>query len=188
MESNEEMTTLQSQNKTSLFKNALTYGLYTAAAYVLLSLMYYALNIHRITWLNNLSYLILIVGIILATINFRDKINGGYITYGKSFLTGLYISLVVSIIIAIYLWVYFTYINTDGIRELNEITEQRMVDRGYSDEMIDKQLEVSAFLMKMPFLNIITALVNLIIGIVISLLTSAFLKKNDDSFNATFSQ
>lgn len=188
MENTEGMTTLESQNKTSLFKNALTYGLYTAAAYVLLSLLYYALDIYRITWLNYLTYIILIAGIVLATINFRDKINGGFISYGKAFLTGLYISLITGIVFALYSWVFYTYIHPDGIRELIELTEQAMVDRGMSDDMIDAQIEMSAKFMKMPLLNVVAFVGMLFWGIIISLITSAFLKKNDDSFNTTFSQ
>ncbi len=188
MVSTEGLTTPESQNKTSLFGNALTYGLYTAAAYVMVSLLYYALDIYRITWLNYLSYIILIAGIVLATINFRDKINGGFISYGKAFLTGLYISLLTGIIFALYTWVYYTYIHPNGIRELIELTEQAMVDRGMSDDMIDTQLEMSARFMKMPLLNIVAFVGMFVWGIIFSLITSAFLKKNDDSFNATFSQ
>lgn len=188
MENNDELTTQSLTPKVSVFKNALTYGLYTGIAYILVSLLFYALGVDSGSWLNNLTYIILILGIILATLNYRNKLNSGYITYGKALLTGFYVSLIVGIIAAIYLWLFYSFINPDGIRELLDTAEQKFADAGLSDEMIEQQMRISSKFMKMPLLNVMAFVGMLFSGTVISLITSIFLKKQDDSFNTTFNQ
>lgn len=188
METINEMPSQVKTSKESVLNNALKYGLYTGCAYVLVSLMFYALDMDKITWLNYLTYIIMIAGIVLATINYRDKLNGGLITYGKGVSTGVIIGVVVGIVMAIYLWIFFTYINPNGISEILEMTEQKMAEQGLSDEMIDKQMTMSGKFIKMPLMNIFGMIGYIFSGLIISLITSAILKKNDDSFNATFNQ
>jgi len=85
--------------KTSLVNHAFRYGLYTAAAFVLFSLLLYSVDVSRTGWVNYLSFVILIAGIIIATIAYRDKINGGFLSYGRCLSIGVLISLVVGIVI-----------------------------------------------------------------------------------------
>ncbi len=188
MDNTNETTVMGETPKTSLFNNAVKYGLYTAAALILMSLLLFALNLHMITWLSYLQYVILIAGIVMATIHYRDKINSGYISFGKAFQTGLYISLLIGILMAVYLWVYYALINPNGIQEIMEMSEQMLLDKGFSDEMIDAQLAVTGKMMKMPILNLMAFVGMTFWGIIISLITSAILKKNDDSFNGAFQQ
>jgi len=188
MENNDGMTTQSLNPKVSVFKNALTYGLYTGIAYILVSLLFYAVDLDKNTWLNTLTYVILILGIIFATLNFRNKLNGGYITYGKAVLTGFYMSLIVGVIMAVYTWLFFSFINPDGINEMLDLAEQKFAEAGASDEMIEQQMRMSSRFMKMPLLNILTFAGLTFWGTIISLITSAFLKKQDDSFNTTFNQ
>lgn len=188
MENNDGMTTQSLTPNVSVFKNALTYGLYTGIAYILVSLLFYALDLDKNTWLNSLTYIILILGIIFATLNYRNKLNGGYITYGKAVLTGFYMSLIVGIIMAVYTWLFYSFINPNGLKELLDLTEQKMAETGLSDEMIDQQMKMTSKFMEMPLLNLLTFAGLTFWGTIISLITSAFLKKQDDSFNTTFNQ
>jgi disulfide bond formation protein DsbB len=188
MENQDEINTSTPKTKVSVLSTALNYGLYTGAVLVLLSLIYYVLNVHMVQWLSYMNYIVLIAAIIFATLKYRDKVNGGYINYGQGVAIGAIIGVTVGIILAIYLWVYFTYINVDGIREIMELTEQKFLESGLSDEMVDQQLAISSKFVKMPILNLFSLLGMAFWGTIISLITSIFLKKNDDSFNATFNQ
>lgn len=186
MENINEMTNQNESPKVSVFMNALKYGLYTGVAFILVSLLFFALDLDTNSWLNTLTYVILIVGIILATLNYRNKLNGGYISYGKAVLTGFYVSIIVGVIMAIYIWIFYSYINPDGLKEIMDFTEQKLAEAGLSDEMIDQQMKMSSRFMQMPLLNISTLVGMAFWGTIISLITSAFLKKQDDSFNSTF--
>lgn len=186
MDNTNEITELGLTPKTSLFKNGLIYGLYTSAALILMSLLLFALDIYRITWLSYLQYVILIAGIVMATIHYRDKINGGVISYGKAFSTGLFVGITVGVLMAVYLWLYYSYIHPTGLQEMKELTEQMLYERGLNDEMIDAQMAMSSKMMKMPILNVMAMGGMIFWSVLISLITAAVLKKNDDSFNATF--
>lgn len=188
METNDELISTMNTKKVSVFNNALKYGIYTSLAYVLLMFLYYVLDLMLNTWMVYASYIVIIGGIILATLNYRDKINDGYISYGKGVITGVIIGLVVGIVMAIFYWVFYTYINPNGMQDIAEMTEQTLVDKGFSDEMIDQQMEASKIFMKMPLFNLMALTGFVFWGLIISLITSAILKKNDDSFNATFNQ
>lgn len=175
-------------SKPSWFNNALMYGIYTAIAGIILMLLFFALDVDKSSWVNYLSILVLIGGIVMGTIHYRDKINFGQITYGKAFLTGLIISIVVGIITAIYLYIHYSFIDVNGLEEMAAMAEQQMLDMGLSDEMVDQQMEFSNKFMQMPLLNIMSLLSMIGWGAIISLITAAVLKKKDDSFNATFNK
>lgn len=186
MENNDEIRNDNTAPSETVFSNALKYGLYTAVAYILVSLLYYVLDISRESWLNYLVYLIIIAGIVMATINYRDKINGGNISFGKAFSTGVIISTVVGLIGAIYVYVFFNYIDPNAQKEMLEAVEQKLLEQGMSDEMIDQQVAMTQKFMKPAFMMISSLIGTVLIGSIISLITSAVLKKTDDSFNASF--
>lgn len=185
---NMDETLTSAKTKVSVFGTALTYGLYAGLALILLSLLYYVFNVHMVVWLSYLNYVILIAAIIIATITYRNKLNGGFVSYGQGVAIGAILSVTVGVIMAVYLWLYFTYINVEGIQEIYEMTEQTLVEKGYSDDIIDQQMAMSSKFMKMPLLNILSLFGMAFWGTIIALLTSIFLKKSDDSFNATFNQ
>lgn len=187
MENIDEINSIE-QKKTSLFSNSLKYGLYTGIASVLLSLIFYTLDLTHESYLQWLGYVILITGIVLATINYRDKLNGGFISYGNAFLTGLYVTIITAIITVFYFFIYINYIDPNFTKELLDMSEQNMVDKGYSDEMIDQQLSMASKFMSPVWMLIFGFGGSVIMGVIFSLITSAILKKNDDSFNATFNQ
>lgn len=188
METSSEINAPLDAKKITVLNNAMKYGLYTSVAYVLVTLLYYAFNLMLNQWLNFLSYIVLIAGIVLATLNYRNKINGGFISYGKGVTTGVIVGLIVGIVMAIFTWVFYTYIHPAGLQEMMEMAEQAMLDKGLSDEMIDQQMSMTGKMMKMPIINFLALGGYTFWGLIISLITSAILKKNDDSFNTTFNQ
>lgn len=76
------------ENQKSVIKPSLTYGLYLGVVLILFSLIMFLLDIDRESKLMWVSYLIMAGGLFWAMISFRDKINGGFITYGKAFGAG----------------------------------------------------------------------------------------------------
>jgi len=180
--------TATNPKKTTVFSNAIKYGLYTGIASVLLSLLFFALDVSRESYLQWLSWVILIAGIIMGTLNYRDKINGGFISYGDAFLTGLYITIVTAILSVIYFYILINYIDVNFIKTSLDTLEQSLVDKGVSDEMIDQQVTMAGKFMTPTIMMVMGFVTSLVMGVIISLITSAIFKKNDDSFNATFNQ
>ncbi len=185
---NIEETSTNVRKKTTILSNGIQYGLYAGIGSVLLSLLFYALDVSRESYIQWLSYVILIAAIVLATINYRDKINGGLISYGDAFLTGLFVALTSAVITVIYSYIFIKYIDPNFTKEMLDAVEQKLADKGLSDEMIDQQVAMAGKFMK-PGLMMITGFITIaVMGVILSLITAAILKKTDDSFNATFNQ
>lgn len=188
MENTTEFTHNERSAKPSLSKNAFIYGLYTSLAMILMSLMFFALDMHLKTWPGYFSYVILIAGIVLAILNYRDRLNRGFISYSHGFQTGAIISAVVAVALAAYIYIYHTVINPEGVQQLLDLTQEKLAERGLSDDMIDQQIEMSAKFMKPGLMAIFSLIGQLIFGLIISLIVPLFLKKTDDSFSSTFPQ
>jgi len=172
----------------SLLTSALKFGLYTSAAYILVSLVFYVLDVDKTSWLQYLVFLVLIAGIVLGIIQFRDKHSGGFLSYGKCFSTGVLISLVVGLIMAVYIYLFMTYFDPGQIEEMAELAEQKLVDQGLSDEEIDQTMVIARKFMSPVFSAISSVFSMAFGGAIISLIAAAFLKKNDDSFEGAFKQ
>jgi hypothetical protein len=175
---------LDAKNQTSLFRNSLNYGLYTSAGFILVSMLFYAFDVDRTGWINYLTFIILIIGIVIGTRVYRDKFSGGFLSYGRCLGSGVIISVIVGIIMSIFTYLFYQYFDPSELQKIIEAAEQNMVDKGMTDEQIDQAMVFSK-----KFMSPLGMSVSLIFGMafwgsVFSLIIAIFLKKNDDSFNA----
>lgn len=158
-------------------KGALGYGLFTGVAIIVYALVLFVAELDTTQWLNWLSYLILAAGLYLSVKNFRDKYQDGYIRYGKAIGVSFMVLLVTSVIVAIYTYFYFDMINPGIYEEQLMIAEESLIERGMSDVEIDQAMEVSKMFQK-PWISASFALFgNLLVGMIIALITSIFVKK-----------
>jgi hypothetical protein len=171
------MENAEQTKRTSLAAASFTYGLLTAIGLILITLLTYLFNLTEITWLSYLTYVILLAGIILGTIKFRDDDSGGFITYGRALGFGTIVSLFSALISGIFLYVFYTFIAPDAFEQLRILAEQNIIKA--NPEITDQQLDL-AMRMTTPLMILISSLFSItFIGFVFSLATSAFLKKND---------
>lgn len=119
--------------------------------------------------------------IFVAVKNYRDKHNGGTVTFGKAFRIGLYISLIASTIyVAVWLIDYYFFIEDFytkySVQYLND-----MQAKGLPQETIDlKMAEMKQWgeLYKNPLINILMTYSEIIwVGIVLSLIAAGILKR-----------
>lgn len=165
------------ENNVPASKGALGYGALVAVAIIVYSLILFLLDLDTNQYLNYVSYVILLIGIYLASLNFREKYQGGSITYGKAVGVGFFTALVASVIVAIYTFVYFTAINPGAYEEAMMIAEQQLVERGMTDTEIEQSLKV-AEMFQSPWISAVFALLgNVIIGVILALITSIFVKR-----------
>ncbi len=171
------MENAEQTKKTSFTAASFTYGLLTAIGMILITLLTYMFNLTEITWLSYLTYLILIAGIILGTIKFRDDDSGGFISFGRALGFGTLISFFAALISGIFLYVFYTFIAPDAFEQIRIIAEQNMIEA--NPDITDQQLDL-ALRMTTPLMVLISSLFGItFIGFVFSLATSAFLKKKD---------
>ena len=172
--------------KCTLMNNSIKYGLYTGVAMVLLSLLFYALDIKATSWPQYISIGVLLVGIILGTLAFRDKCSGGFISYGRSLGSGVMISLIAGIILAIYTYLNVAFLNPEMMEQMIGVAEENMMQQGLSDDQIDQAMSMTTMFMTPTFIAL-TGLFSMVLwGTLFSLLASIFVKKENKNFEQIF--
>jgi hypothetical protein len=170
------------EEKSTLWKSGLTHGLITGLALIIYSVLLFVLELNLKSGLNYLAYLIIIAGFIYGTKTYRDNALNGSITYSKALGYSTVILLVAAILSTIYNYVFFTIIDPDIVDKILAVSEEKMLSRGMSDEQIEMGIEMSKKFMSPVLMTIMGFIWTMIFGFILALITSAFIKKDDDSF------
>lgn len=170
------------ENKPSTAIVTLGYGVIIALAIIVFSLILFLLNFAKDSALQYLTYLILLGGLFLAQTNFRNKYMGGYINYGKAFTVGLLTSVFLSIIMGIYTYIFFKYIDPGAMNEIMSSAEQKMMDKGMSDMEIEQGMAMARKFQSVGLLTFFAVAGNIFFGVILSLITSIFVKRENTDF------
>ncbi len=164
------------EKRPTLFSSSISYGIYTGIALIVYSVIIYVLDLTFEKWTSWLNYAILLAGIILSTLQYRNKILGGYISYGQALGFGVLLSLWASILSGIYTFAFYQFIDPEALNQLKIIMEETYLERGLSPQQVEQAMKVSAFTMKPIIMGLILIPTLTFWGFVMSLITSIFLK------------
>ncbi len=119
--------------------------------------------------------------------NYRDKFNGGVISFGKAFKVGILIVLIASTIyVAAWLVDYFFFI-PDFAEKYSAHTLDKLKASGASQAEIDKQTKEMANFCRMfknPFFNAMMTYVEILpVGLIVTLISSLILKRKQNNNN-----
>ena len=167
------------EQRKSVFSSILTPAIVTALVMIIFSVGTYMANIWMVTGMQWVPYVLLLLGLIWAIRDRREKILGGNITFGEGFITGLVFSLVVSVITAIFGYIMMTMIAPDMIDEILKMQETKLVEKGLSEEQIATAQRMSAPFMKPPILMLFGLVFYTLFGLVASLIVAAIFKKEN---------
>lgn len=113
--------------------------------------------------------------------NYRDKYNGGVITFGKAFRLGSMIVLVASTIYVIAWLIDYFYFIPDFIEKYSAHTLDQLKAKGASAaELEQKSKEMADFarMYKNPFFNAMMTYVEILpVGLIVTLISSLILKR-----------
>ena len=88
------------------WKQALIYGVYLSIALIILSLIFYVSNLYTESWSAYFSYAVILGGVIISAVQYRNKVLNGFISYGKSvsvgFLTGLFAAIILQFLLSFF--------------------------------------------------------------------------------------
>ncbi|MBN2349968.1 MAG: DUF4199 domain-containing protein [Bacteroidales bacterium] len=168
------------QKKTSVFNHSLTYGAIIGIIMIIWTVLMFVLDLSLNRALGYVSYLILIVGMFMGMKSYRDKVQGGTINYGKAFGIGVLICVIAFVISGIYSIIHVKFVDTTLIQRMMEMTEEKLLSRGISEEQIDMQMQMSAKFMKPVIMFLSATIFSVIIGSIISLILAAFVKKDEN--------
>ena len=162
----------------SLWKSSLTYGLYLGIALILVSVIYYATgNIFEksVQWV---SYGLMIAGIIIAQLSFR-KALGEVMTYGQALGIGVLTMVFASVISGFYTYLLYGVIDPSLQEQLRLSIEEQIVRQGnVPEEQLDMAIDIATRFQKPAIMFVMAIFWGAFAGLIISLITSIFTKKN----------
>lgn len=164
-------------------KNSMTFGAITGMAFIIVSLVFYVLDVQSQNIAQFINYAVIIGGIYIGTKNFRDKFNNGGLTYGRALGSGVLISVFSSVILAFYTFLFFKVIDPGALDKIYEVMEQEMMKQNLPDSQMEMSLDIAK-----KFTTPVTIAVGVVLsftfwGFVFSLITSIFLKKKTNPFD-----
>lgn len=161
-------------------KSALYYGLVLGVALIVVSLILYLVEQQKEPAGIAIGTIALVAGIVLVQLDFRNKKLGGFISYGKAVKIAFLTMIFTGIIVALYTFVYHSYINTNDLLETRTEQIQGIYNRGMdaaTEEQSIKWIEMTTT----PLVSAIMVFISYpIIGLIIALLSSIFIKKDEN--------
>ncbi|TAF66455.1 MAG: DUF4199 domain-containing protein [Cytophagales bacterium] len=171
------MTTELSENeKPSTTQIALRYGLISAGAGILISLLqFYVVGTN-----SGLSWLIIPISILVLVVAMNDykKRNQGYMSLGAGFGLGTMSSVISAVIGGFFNILLLDFIDPTIIEKLRKDAVLQVQQAGMGDEQIEQAMQFTDFLLNTGVMFVLGVISSLILGGIISLIISAILHKN----------
>jgi hypothetical protein len=134
---------------------------------------------------NWISYLFLVGGMVMGTIEFRKKYSNGFLTYGKAFTSCFLIGLIAGILGTCYFFVFIQFIHPGFINEmLDQVRASMLTSKpDMTEEQIEQAVSMSAKFMTPGMMTIWGMAAYAAMSAIIGLILAIFLKKEDPSLN-----
>jgi len=128
------------------------------------------------------SMLIAFSLVFVGTRNYRDKYNGGVISFGKAFKIGILIVLIASTMYVIAWLIDYFFFVPDFMEKYSAHMLDKLKASGASQMEIDKQAKQMADMTRMyknPFFTAIMTYMEILpVGLIVTLISSLILKRN----------
>jgi hypothetical protein len=172
------------EKKSTFWKSAMIYGLYLGIFFVLFSVILYVTGQSQNKTLGYISFPLYIIGIVLAQLHYRNHELNGFITYSQAVGFGVAIMLFSGIISALYTLIIFN-LDPSLVEQMKITQEEAMLQKGMSEDQIEAAMSVASKMMSPAWMSIMGLFGSVLIGTIISLITSLFIKKqaNEDAFD-----
>jgi len=177
-----------SNQRAAFWKNNMNFGAIAGLAIIIVTVLFYFLNLEQNYVISFIIYAVLIGVIITGTRYLRDKILFGHITYGRALGSGTSISLFASVIVAFYTFMFLKFIDTGAIEKMFSLMEDNMYQQGMPEEQIDMAMEMSRKFTTPFTIALGTVFSYVFWGFLFSLITSIFIKKKSNSYDAAMSE
>jgi hypothetical protein len=165
-------------------KPSVKYGLYLGGILAAIPLLFFVLNLDKEESVQPVSFLLNLIAvtsmIVLAIKEVRATTNG-FISFGKAFSTGLVVTLISSVISALFTYLYFTVINKGMVSHIKMKQEEEMLAKGMTEADIEKYSGTMEFFTSPMMMTIFAFLIMFLIGLVVALICAAIMKKDDPS-------
>jgi hypothetical protein len=175
-------------------KTVSLYGAIVGVILILISVILYFLNFlpvgtMRVLGLFILNVSVLYVCIFYLTKKIRDNIFKGYLSYWNCVKTGVFISLLASLIISLYTLAFTTLLDPGYLEKLLVAQKEWLANFMHSSGMPDDNIDQMLAVIDEKAANInhlsdffVSVILGVAKGFVISLIASSYIKKEKDIF------
>jgi hypothetical protein len=161
-----------------IWKSALTTGVYMAIALILISVIFYVTGNPFSKVGQYLSYPIMIGGIILGQMTYK-KALGGSLTYGQAVGVGVLTMVFASVISGIYTYLLYAVIDPSLQEQMRIFTEEQIIKQGRVPEaQVEMAVNMASKFQSPPMLFVMSIVMGAFFGLIISLISAIFIKKN----------
>jgi hypothetical protein len=172
------------EKQKSAFSTALKYAIIFALIGFIWGIFVYVAHLYLNSWYQWVGLVILLVGIIMVVRERRNKDLGGFINFGQAFSVGFIFSMLSGVIGILGNLLMTQVIATDMMPEILKYTEQKMVDKGMSDDQIAIAMKYTEMFTTPLMQAIIGIVFTAIFGAILSLIIAAVFKKENANLQA----
>jgi hypothetical protein len=129
-------------------------------------------------WIN---VLIMFSGLFVGTMQYRDKANGGYLTFGEGFKAGFFMVLIVTLL-AITATLVDMQMHPDFIDKVLDQARTNMINKGLPADQIDISMEYVKKFTTPVWIVASVVILELFFGAILSLITAAISIKKKPMF------
>lgn len=159
----------------------LKYGMFTSFILFIWMIFEYTLlvpNFHELgLYIGIVAILIPVIGIFLGIRERREKTNFGYISFGEAFRTGIVITFIVAVMIVLFTYAYYEYMNPNYVNYLAAETEKALIKQNAGREEINAAVTIIKYQFSFNVQIIQQLLFILLGGTAITFIVSMILKK-----------
>jgi hypothetical protein len=172
------------ENKNDILRHSATYGAIIGFALIIYSIFLYIGNLSLSKGLGYVSYIIIIAGLYIGIKKFRDNEPAGAIKYSRALGVGVLICVFLGFIGAVFAYFQFRFIDPELVNKMIEMTEEKLLEKGLSDDMVEMQIEVIKKMLTPGIMAISGFISYIFMGTVFSLIIAAILKKEPNPFES----
>lgn len=165
------------EEKVNAWKANLNNGLILGLVGIMYSLIIYFLDLSFNKVQPIVSIVIQLALLFYLLKSYRDNFMHGNISYGQSVGAGTIIFLYYAIIMAVFTYILYAFIDTGLIAKQLAYTEEEFVNRGMPQAAIDAAMSMQAKIMKPAIMALISIFGSLFGGVIMSLIISIFIRK-----------
>lgn len=169
------------EEQASTARTALKYGILTSVAIMVFTTILNVSGQSQNKWLAMFSYVIMIVGIVLAMKEFRES-NKGFMTYGEGLGLGSLVSAILGFFASMFAMVYIKFIDPTIITQTLDKARADMEAQGLDDAQIDRFMEASQKFSSPGIMFAAGVFSYLFAGFIFSLIIAAIVRREKPVF------
>ena len=159
-----------------------TYALILTIASAVLNLALYftGFQTEKLAVGQHLQWLGLIITIVVLFLGIkavREESPGKYLSYGKGVGTGVLICLYSGLMSAVYTFIHFKFVNTEFVDYNMQLVRAKWEQAGMGADQMEKAEGFARMFMGPVAMSIMTPIFAVILGLIVSLILSIFLKR-----------